>query len=187
MGKITVKERLEKSIERKRQLSRERVKRYYERKKAQERVLSKKSEKRIVNQLKKILPNTPEKRAVILEKIINSPETSKYLKKNADNLDCDKESKQIATAALNNVKDAVRVFKTKRNDDARTAVNIGISMLCGDNVKTGSLAKEIGISRRRIAMSLQHRKNVLSTETTTPWTFIQRKKGAIPFQKNTGC
>lgn len=55
----------------------------------------------------------------------------------------------------------------------RTAVNIGISMVCGGGIASTSLAKEIGISRRRVAKCNQHRNKALSNIETT-WTFLER-------------
>ena len=181
MGKTSGKERLQQSLERRRELNRERARRFYDRKKKITQgstSFNRQAKKRILDNVKAILPRTPKKKADIVASLIDSPETRNILVKagrvNAENA----EQKRISTAtvAIGNVKEALSSMMSKRDTDSRVAVNVGISMLCGNQSgMKSSLSKELGVTRRRIAMSTQHRLNALSTETPVPWTFTKRK------------
>lgn len=89
-------------------------------------------------------------------------------------------SVKSTTAILKDAEEAVSAVKHKRSNDARTAMSVGISILCGENIASQGLQKNIasqlGINRRRIAQRFQHRRS--ATATLTPWTLIERKTRA---------
>ena len=177
--KKTGKERLQDSKERRRRLSRERAKRHYERQKQNTKVQrneakdetggahpggfsSRQAFKRSLDRVREVLPRTPEKRAKIVKTLTESPETKAKLDQSHD-------------TPLEGIKEMIGSVKQKRSDDARVAMTVGLSMLCSGATSQQQMAKELGINRRRIAASLQHRKNVLQNLQGSSWTKIGRK------------
>ena len=79
---------------------------------------------------------------------------------------------------IGDVTSVITQEKSKRNDESRKVMNVGISMLCGGLVKTSGLASSaastLGVNRRRIAMAIQRRAIALSN-TESAWTYTQRK------------
>ena len=68
--------------------------------------------------------------------------------------------------------------KSKRNDNSRAAVSIGIAMLCGESVKasglTSAASTAFGINWRRIAQSIQKRASQLANWESA-WMYMHRK------------
>ena len=68
--------------------------------------------------------------------------------------------------------------KSRRNDNSRAAVSIGIAMLCGESVKASGLTSAaptaFGINRRRIAQCIQKRASALANRESA-WTYMHRK------------
>lgn len=178
---LTKKEKLilskKRAKERKKQLTRERVRRHREKKKHQlqrDSTISgfqnRVSFKRALDNVKNSLPETPEKKANIIRVLSESPRTKELLSTQS-------QAKDDTTAILEDIKDAVSSIKHKRSDDARTAMQVGISMLCGKNAETSTskknISEKLGINRRRIAQSIQHRSH--TSIGLTPWTALKRK------------
>ena len=68
--------------------------------------------------------------------------------------------------------------KSKRNDNSRAAVSIGIAMLCGESVKasglTSAASTAFGINWQRIAQSIQKRASALANRESA-WVYTHRK------------
>ena len=159
-------ERLRKSIERKKEVSRETSKRYRENLKSwrsndeesggiSERspFPSRMAKKRKIDDVREKLPKTPEKRAAVLTSVINSPQTRKLLEESGVILSEEEQSQfKLFRAVINDATSAITSEKLKRNDNSRAAVSIGIAMLCGESVKasglTSAASAAFGINRR---------------------------------------
>ena len=76
--------------------------------------------------------------------------------------------------------------KSKRNDNSRAAISIGIAMLCGKSVKASGLksvtSTAFGINRRRIARSIQKRASQLANRESV-WMYMRRKTKATHYQR----
>ena len=185
-------ERLRKSIERKKEVSRETSKRYRENLKSRrsndeesggisERspFASRMAKKRKIDDVRGKLPKTPEKRAAVLTSVINSPQTRKRLEESGVILSEEEQSQfKLFRAVINDAMSAITSEKLKRNDTSRAAVSIGIAMLCGESVKasglTSAASAAFGINRRRIAQSIQRRASALANRESA-WMYTHRK------------
>ena len=175
-------ERLQESREKKREQQRERARRFYQnhreaileerRKRYSSKCTSgpfpnRMSEKRALDEVKSALPESPEKKVYIVAKLVQSPITRKKLEDlNLVTSSQQQKQMEVGCAVLKDVEHALSSMKERRSDDKRIAAGIGLAMVCGEAVAKGNLrkpvAKALNINRRRIAMSLTHRFNVLS-------------------------
>ena len=80
------------------------------------------------------------------------------------------------------VEDACSVLssrKEERSDDTRAALQMGLSLLCGETVKNNNLhstlSKSLNINRRHLAMCTSHWMKVLCDESVR-WTSVKRQK-----------
>ncbi|XP_031563965.1 uncharacterized protein LOC116299446 [Actinia tenebrosa] len=126
MARTSGKERLERSIERRKRLNRERARRFYEnRKKKRSPSFNRQTKKRLLEKVRKILPSTPEKKASIVKSLLESPNSRQILIESGHvNTEKDTHEQQrisTVTSAINNVREAITTIKHKRNSDARVA------------------------------------------------------------------
>lgn len=134
--------------------------------------------KRALDKARGSLPSSPLKKAKVIQTLMSSPTTKKLLTPST------KPEDATAQAMVQDLKDTLSEVKSKRSDDARAAMNVGISLLCGQNVAATTsktkIASTLGINRRRISQCLQHRYSAMSKGTG--WTALQRKtrKDATP-------
>lgn len=187
-------ERLQESREKKREQQRERARRFYQnhreaileerRKRYSSKCTSgpfpnRMSEKRALDEVKSALPESPEKKVYIVAKLVQSPITRKKLEDlNLVTSSQQQKQMEVGCAVLKDVEHALSSMKERRSDDKRIAADIGLAMVCGEAVARGNLrkpvAKALNINRRRIAMSLTHRFNVLS-DPNSLWMYTERK------------
>ena len=68
--------------------------------------------------------------------------------------------------------------KQQRSIDTRLAVEMGLSLLCGETISgnnlTSSFSKDLNINRRHLAMCSNHRMEVLSNWSVR-WTLVKRR------------
>lgn len=126
-----------------------------------------------------MLPKTPDKKAEVIASLLNSPRTRNILSDRGLVFNEEQESTyRICNAMLQDVSSVISCEKTRRNDDSRKVMNVGISLLCGETIESNGLASkaasQLGVSRRRIAMALQHRAAALSSKESA-WTYTSRK------------
>lgn len=119
------------------------------------------------------------KKAAVLTALINSPQTRKLLEESGVILSEEEQSQfKLFRAVINDATSAITSEKSKRNDDSRAAVSIGISMLCGESVKasglTSAASTTFGINRRRIAQCIQRRASALANRESA-WIYMHRK------------
>ena len=171
-------ERLRKSRERKKEVSRQTSRRHREKQQNlsnegnQERPQmftfpSRMARKRAVDAVSGKLPKTPEKKAAVITSLINSPRTKKILEDSGVILSEEEKSEfKLFRVVMNDATSMIANEKSKRNDNSRAAVSIGIAMLCGESVKasglTSAASTTFGINRRRIAQSIQRRAGALA-------------------------
>ena len=187
-------ERLRKSIERKKEISRETSRRYRAKSSGQSLTnevtcpesptqlspfISRTTKKRAVDAVREKLPKTPEKRAAVVSSLINSPGTRKILEESCVVLSAEEQNQyKLFRAVVDDVTSMLAKEKSRRNDNSRAAVSTGIAMLCGENVKASGLksaaSATFGINRRRIAMSMQRRATALANRESA-WMYTHRK------------
>ena len=137
------------------------------------------AKKRTMDAVSDILPNTPEKKASIITSLINSPRTRKILEETGVILSEEDQSQfKLFRAVVDDATSMIANEKSKRNDNSRAAVSIGIAMLCGKSVKasglTSAASTALGINRRRIAQSIQKRASALANRESA-WMCMHRK------------
>lgn len=90
----------------------------------------------------------------------------------------DAEEIEIAKAAFQDVSTALDATKDKRTDDARAAVNIGVSLVSGEAVSNARLrnkvAKKLNINRRRMIKGFQQCNRILHGKKHC-WTYTERR------------
>lgn len=103
------------------------------------------SKLRAKRKLEAALPRTPERRSAVLMSVFEGTHVRRCL--------------DFETSVLRDLKETVTELKSKRSDDARAALNVITASIAGGNVtasrSSSTLAKSLGISRRRIAGKLQ--------------------------------
>ena len=181
-------ERLKESIERKKQQTRERVQRFRAKKKelggthrgsgGPFKHLG--AKKRAVDKVKEVLPVTPEKKAAVLSKVLESPTTRQTLalKDLVSSVEAKKEA-DVHSAIVADACNLIRTIKDGRSKDSRAAMQCCVSLLCGDNVSRNKMQKAVAetltINRERIRSGIKHWKRVLS-DTSEGWTVVKRKR-----------
>ena len=147
---------------------------------------SRMAKKRAIAKAKKALPESPRKRAEVLTTLLDSPNTRKSLPQSvALNTPEQQDEVRLAKAVISDVSTALDSTKHKRSDGARTAMHVGLSMLCGASIGQGNMRKRLAdalnINRRRVAMSVQQEKRVLC-DTAALWELTKRRTrcDAIP-------
>ena len=137
------------------------------------------AKKRKVNKVKKVLPRTPSKRAAVVRAIIESPATSKALEEQGVITTPEqREQTVVATALMNDYREALETTKRKRSNDSRAATQASLALLCGKNVKKGKLknkvAKQLNINRKSVTRAGKLRDKVLKSEKAC-WTYTERR------------
>lgn len=137
------------------------------------------AKKRSVDRVKAELPTTPEKRAAVIKSLVESPTTNKLLVEAGVVLsEQQKVDLNLFDAFMTDATSVIEIEKTKRNDNSRKGLSMGISMLCGETVKSNGLtsaaSSALGINRRRLAISIQKRATALSNRESA-WVYTQRK------------
>ena len=189
-------ERLKESKERKREKVRERVRRCRERRKEEaleearngaedgEQMLSafnnRTARKRAVDKVKEALPLTPEKRVEVVSSVLDSPTVRDALINKGVLTSTEQRKKaELHDAIVQDASSLLSEVKDSRCNDSRAAVQMGLSLLCGNTVSgnrlQSSVSEVLGINRRRIAMSTSHRVEVLC-DKSLGWTLVKRKK-----------
>ena len=169
-------ERLRKSVERKKEVSRETWRRY------RENLKGRRSNDEESGEISERSPfpsqmakneklTTYEKsylKTAVLTWLINSPQTRKLLEELGVILSEEEQSQfKLFRAVINDATSAITSEKSKRNDNSRAAVSIGTAiMLCGESVKasglTSAASTAFNINRGRIAQSIQRRASALA-------------------------
>ena len=136
--------------------------------------------------MKSALPESPEKKVYIVAKLVQSPITRKKLEDlNLVTSSQQQKQMEVGCAVLKDMEHVLSSMKERRSDDKRIAGGIDLALVCGEAVAKGNLrkpfAKALNINRRRIAMSLTHRFNVLS-DPNSLWMYTERKtrRDSIP-------
>ena len=148
-------------------------------KRAGEAFPSRMAKKRALDLAKESLPATPAKKAALVAALIESP-TTRGMLENMGHVRSpeEEEDAQIAAAAFKDVSTALQTTKRKRSNDARAAVNVGMSLLCGEAVSKARLrtkvAKKLSINRGQVSKGVKHRTRVLRGEKHC-WTLTERR------------
>lgn len=129
--------------------------------------------------LRKTLPLSPRKKVAVVAALIESPTTRKSLEAVGQlRSPEDADESRLATAALNDMATALNATKSKQSNDARAAVNVGVSLISGEEVSNSrlrsKLAKKLNINRNRVSRSFQHCTKILRGERQC-WTYTERQ------------
>ena len=187
-------QRLKESKERKREQVRERVKRFRERKREEkleelrgspdeneESAFSNRvAKKRAVDKVKEALPVTPEKRIEVVLSVLNSPTVYDALVRNGTICSLEQRRKlELYDAVVKDAGSLISEVKEGRTNDSRAAVQMGLSLLCGNTVNEkrlqSAVSRTLGINRRRISRSASHRVQV-TNDKSVGWSLVSRKK-----------
>ena len=137
--------------------------------------------KRLVDQIKSLMPSTPEKRASIVGALAESPTVKSHLGRTNDR----SEDAELGMAVLDDIRDALKDTKYQRRNSSRSAMNTLMGMVSGKNVAKKhmkkKLAKTLNINSKRITKGAKHRKSVMHNKTAC-WTYTERRvrSDAIP-------
>ena len=109
------------------------------------------AKKRAIDSVRKTLPLSPPKTVAVVAALIESPTTRKSLEavgqlKSPEDTD----ESRLATAALNDMATALNATKSKQSNDARAAVNVGVSLISGEEVSNSRL-------RSKLAKKVKHK------------------------------
>ena len=182
--------RLKESKERKREKVRERVRRFRERQREEipsdgntagsSTFRNRTARKRAVDKVKVALPVTPEKRVEVVSAVLESPTIRQFLvSKGVVSSSEQRKKAEMHDAMLKGAGSLLSEVKQSRSNDSRAAVQMGLSLICGetvtDNKLQTSVAKSLGINRRRIAMSAIHRAQVLC-DKSIGWSLVKRRR-----------
>ena len=137
------------------------------------------AKKRALDSVRKNLPASPRKKVAVVAALVESPSTRKALEHMGRvRSPEDEEDTRIATAALNDMATALDATKNKRSNDARAAVNVGVSLVSGEVISNARLrtkiAKRLNINRGRVSKGFQHRTKILRGEKQC-WTYTERR------------
>ena len=130
-----------------------------------------------MNKVKKI--RTRSKRAAVVREIIKCPATSKALEEQGVIVAPEqREQTIIATALMNDYREALETTKSKMSNDSRAATQASLALLCGKNVKKGKLknkvAKQLNMNRKSVTHAGKLRDKVLKSEKAC-WTYKERQ------------
>ena len=183
--------RLKESKERKRGKVRERVRRFRERQREEIRsdgnlavdsstFPNRMARKRAVDKVKVALPVTPEKRVEVVSAVLESPTIRQVLvSKGVVSSSEQRKKAEMHDAMLKDAGSLLSEVKQSRSNDSRAAVQMGLSLICGETVTENklqtSVAKSLGINRQRIAMSAIHRAQVLC-DKSMGWSLVKRRR-----------
>lgn len=184
---------LESKMERKRQQTRERVKKFREKRKqiAEEGEADDLSNRdaagfsnrmaasRAVRKVTTALPETPKKRAEIIQKISASPRTRKHLIK-AGTFKTPAEEKETRSlrAMAADISEGLEQVKKSGSNEKRAALRAFKSLAFGENVKRSraqrSLSKVVSLNRKSIRRGIKRRMEILKGEEPS-WLVSKRK------------
>ena len=129
------------------------------------------SKKITLDAIKESLPGTPKKKAALVAALIDDSPTTHGVLESMDHVRTpeDQEETQVAAATFKDVLKALEATKHKRSSDARAAVNIRLSFLCGEiatkvHFKT-KVARKTN-NRGRVGMSTAHRAKFFAVRST---------------------
>lgn len=136
--------------------------------------------KQAVDKVKEVLPVTPEKKVEVVRILVESPTTREALVNKGVVASSELSKKaELHDAIVEDARSVLSSLKEKRIDDTRAAVQMGLSLLCGETVKNNNLhstlSKNLSINRRRLAMCTSHQMKVLCDESVG-WTSVQQQK-----------
>ena len=106
------------------------------------------------------------KRVKVVSAVLESPSTWQILvSKGVVSSEEERKKAEMHDAMLKDAGSLLSEVKQSHSNDSRAAVQMGLSLICGETV-TGnrlqaSVAKSLGINQRRIAMNAIHRMQVL--------------------------
>ena len=145
-------ERLEESIERKKQQTRERVQRFCAKKKELRETRRGsggpfkpcRAKKRAVDKVKEVLPVTPEKKATVLSTVLESLTTRQTLALKGLVLSVEaKKEANVHSAIVADARNLIQTIKDGRSKDSRAAMQCCVSLLCGDTVLKNKMQKAV--------------------------------------------
>ena len=142
--------------------------------------------KRAIDTAKASLPRSPRKKIAVVSSLIESPTTRQSLQQRGYvNSPENEEELQMASSILQDATAAVQATKRKRSNDARTASQVSLSFICGENVSSKRLkskvSKKLGINRKRLSTAFKHRTKTLRSDKSC-WLYTKRRtrSDAIP-------
>ena len=130
------------------------------------------------------LPVLLEKRVEVVSAVLESPSIQQILVSKgvvSSSEQCKKA--EMHDAMLKDAGSLLSEVKQSHSNDSRVAVQMGLSLICGETVIENNLqtsvAKSLGINRRRIAMNAIHRAQVLC-DKSIGWSPVKwRRSDAI--------
>ncbi|XP_048578932.1 uncharacterized protein LOC125560703 [Nematostella vectensis] len=196
--RATAREELERKRQIAREKTRERVRRYRQKNKEEqgqekeilqntgERFKNRKSKKRVTDKAKDKLPQTPEKKAEVLETLINSPRTRKTLSRQGVVKTPEEEKESNTLKALaSDISEGLKHVKRSGSNEKRAAYKALKSLAFGDNIKKSrakkSLGKLVGLNEKSISKAIKTREEILKGEGES-WLYVKRKtrRDALP-------
>ena len=151
-------ERLKESKERKKEKVRERVRRFRERQREEVRndgdttnsstFRNRTARKRAVDKVKVALPVTPEKRVEVVSAVLESPSIQQILVSKgvvSSSEQCKKA--EMHDAMLKDAGSLLSEVKQSHSNDSRAAVQMGLSLICGETVTENKLQTSVAKSQ----------------------------------------
>ena len=130
--------------------------------------------------MKVALPVTPEKRVEVVSAVLESPTIRQAVvsKGVISSLEQCKKA-EMHDAMVKDVGSLLTEVKQGQSNDSRAAVQMGLSLICGDTVTESklqtSVAKSLCINRRRIAMSAILQAQVLC-DKSIGWSLVKWRR-----------
>ncbi|EDO29563.1 predicted protein [Nematostella vectensis] len=152
-------------LETKRQIAREKTRE----RNTGERFKNRTSKKRVTDKVKGKLPQTSEKKAEVLETLINSPRTRKILSRQGV-VKTPEEEKETNTlkALASDISEGLKHVKRSGSNEKRAAHKALKSLAFGDNIKKPrakkSLGKLVGLNEKSISKAIKTREEILKGE-----------------------
>lgn len=125
------------------------------------------------------MPNSPKKKAELVETISSSPRTNKILTKKGLIKTPEEQKETTALRALaSDISEGLQHLKKSGSKDNRTAFNAFKSLSFGKNVSKSrarrSLSKLVNVGRSSVGKAIKERAKILSGERKS-WLFYERK------------
>lgn len=182
--------------EKKKAQSRERSKKYRNKKKAAEMMTeteemdsvvtpdvavfkSQMAKKRAVDKSRKALPATPSKKVEVVEKLVQSPQTRKALQKKGLIKSPEEEKEMEALRAITtDLSSGIKHLKRNNKNEGRAAFGAMKSLAFGETVKekrlTSTVSKLVSLDRRSVSRGIKRRFEVLKGDEPS-WLLTKRK------------
>ena len=140
---------------------------------------SRMAKKRAVDKTKSVLPKTPEKKVEIITNLVCSPRTRKALHEKGL-VKSPEEEKEVEAlrAVATDLSGAIKVLKHDKKKESQAAFGAMKSLAFGETVKkkrlTSSVSKLVSLNRRSISKGIKRRAEVLKGDEPS-WLFAKRK------------